>query len=127
MGNLSKEQRAEEWQSMTPRERLIAQRRNDMVSLEKPDYNASLVKRAQKRMSRVDAMPADLRRVVYEYNLEIVQCFFDHGVKNAASIKYLIDTVLANPINGQNRFKLNQKPNSKSNPAAEEDEYWNAK
>jgi hypothetical protein len=121
-----KEQRWEDWQKLTPRQRMLAQRKNDLKAIDAPGYNAALVKRAQKRMERVDAMPSYLRALVYEYNLEVVQVFIDHGVKHT-SIKYLIDTVLgADFKDGQPRFKLNRGPNAKRNPAAEEDEYWSA-
>lgn len=107
--------------------RRAAQVAKDSKSMEAPDYNGALVRRAQKRMARVDAMPPDLRAVVHEYNLEVVWEFLQHGVKKPSSIKHLIDTVTgADFKNGQSRFRLNQNPNAKRNPAAEEDEYYSA-
>ncbi len=122
-----KQQRFEAWARLTPRERVLVKREKDIAAMEAPGYNAAIVKRAQKRMERVDAMPAHLRALVYEFNLEVVQEFLSHGVKHT-SIKHLIDTVLgADFKNGQPRFKLNKSPNARRNPAAEDDEYWSAK
>lgn len=126
MGN-DNEERLEAWQRMTPRERMLAKRERTIRRMAEPGYNGAIVKRAQKRMERVDAMPAHLRALVYEYNLEVIQEFINHGVKHT-SIKHLIDTTLgADFKNGQPRFKLNKSPNAKRNPASEEEEYWGAK
>lgn len=122
-----KERRREAWESMTPRQRMLAEREKQQREIEAPGYNSAVASRAQKRMARIDAMPPELRAVVYEYNLEVVWEFLQHGVKKPSSIKHLIDTVLgADHKNGQARFRLNQGPNSKRNPAAEDDEYWEA-
>src|SRR5262245_36691801 len=79
---------------------------------EEPGYNAALVRRAVKRMMRVDDMPRDLREVVHEYGLELVHIFLEHGVRRPASIRYLIDSVRGEAFpNGQPQFKVNKGPN----------------
>lgn len=94
---------------------------------ESPEFNAGIAERARKRMTRVDELPPDLRRCVYEYGLEIVQEFLSHRVTRAKSIAHLIDTVRGSDFkNGQPRFKLNKGPNTKRNPVelADDDEYY---
>lgn len=84
---------------------------------EAPNFNASLVDRAMKRMARVDAMPPELRQIVYEHSLEVVQEFLNMGVTIPKRIKHLIDTVLANDFaNGAPRFARNQAPEGRRNP-----------
>lgn len=122
-----KEQAREEWERMTPRQRLLRKRETAAAEIEDPAFNSAIVKRAQKRMARVDAMEPEMRAVVYDYNLEVVWEFINHGVKTPSSVRHLIDTVLgADFKNGQPRFKLNKSPNAKRNPAADDDEYWTA-
>lgn len=123
----TKEQRAEFWASLSPKERVRLEREKRMAEIESPNFNHALVERAKKRMARVDSLPADIREVIYEYNLEVVQEFLNHGVRKAKSIKHLIDTVTgADFINGQPRFKLNKAPNAKRNEIdlADDDDYY---
>ena len=90
-----------------------------------PNHNSAIAERARKRLARVDAMPPDLRLVVYEYGLEIVQEFLNCGIKIPKTIRHLIDTVRhADYESGQARFKINKGPNAKRNPAEEDDEYY---
>ena len=92
------------------------QREQDWKSLEQPDYNASIVRRAQERMARVDAMPRELREIVYEFGLDVVQEFLNHHVTKPKSIKHLIATCLALDYdNGQRRFAKNSTPGLRSN------------
>lgn len=117
-----------DWDSLTARQKEQLQREHDREACNVPGYNSALVRRAQKRMARVDAMPPELRQVVYEYNLEVVQEFLNHGVKTAKSIKHLIDTVTgADFATGAPRFKLNASPNTKRNSIDtndDDDEYY---
>lgn len=84
---------------------------------ERPEFNAAVVRRAKKRMDRADALPTDIRRVVHEYGLEVVQEFLNHGVRRPESIAHLIDTARdAEYRNGQVRFKVNKGPAAKRNP-----------
>lgn len=122
-----KEQRRELWESLPAKQREKLEREKRLNEVESPNFNAALVNRAKKRMARVDAMPPDLRKVVYEYNLEVVQEFLNHGIRSAKSIKHLIDTVTgADLVNGQPRFKLNKSPKSKRNQIdlADDDDYY---
>jgi len=95
---------------------------------EAPEFNAAIAERAAKRLARVDAMPRELRLIVYEYGLEIVQEFINCGVTVPSKIKHLVDTVRhADFESGQKRFKINKGPNSKRNPAEDDDEYYTAR
>jgi hypothetical protein len=49
--------------------------------------------RVRKRMSKIDAMPKDIRELVHEHGLTMVQAFMDCGVTKAKHIKHLITTV----------------------------------
>ena len=84
------------------------QREKDRRALDAPDFNASVVRRAQERMARVDAMPREVRELVYEFGLDVVQEFLNHHVTKPKSIRHLIATVLALDYdNGQRRFAKN--------------------
>lgn len=73
-----------------------------------PSHNEGTAKRARERMARVDAMPRELRHVVYEFGLDVVQEFLNHKVTNPKSIRHLIATVLALDFpDGSNRFNKN--------------------
>ena len=56
--------------------------------------------RRQARMERIDAMPYDLRMLVKEEGLTIVQAFLDCGVTKSNHIKHLIATVRSGSFNG---------------------------
>lgn len=47
-----------------------------------------------KRMSRVDAMPPDIRALVHEWGLSITQAFLECGVTNPRHIRHIINMVL---------------------------------
>ncbi len=118
MTDLEREERRAMWESLTPAQRIAKQRERDIEASYHPDFNAAIVERAQKRMDRVDAFPVDVRAVIYENGLEIVQEFWNHGVRKAKSIQHLIDTVRGTDLpNGQARFKINKGPNTARNPA----------
>lgn len=46
------------------------------------------------RMAKVDALPPDIRELVHQYGLTTVQACMDHGVRRAASIRHIVETVL---------------------------------
>ena len=46
------------------------------------------------RMERVDAMPEDIRELVHEYGLTVVDAFLSCGVTKANRIRHLVETVL---------------------------------
>lgn len=95
------------------------------IDCEAPDHNAAMAERAAKRMARVDAMGPELRKVVYEYGLELVQEFLNCGVKIPSRIAHLIDTVRHEDFpNGQPRFKINKAPQAKQNPISQDDDYY---
>lgn len=47
-----------------------------------------------KRMATIDGMPADLRALVNDYGLNIVQQFLNFGIRNPKQIRHLVETVL---------------------------------
>lgn len=47
-----------------------------------------------KRMNHVDNMPAELRALVHEYGLSIVQQFINCGVTKAGHIRHLVESTL---------------------------------
>ena len=49
--------------------------------------------RRAKRMEWVDALPRDVRRCVHEHGLTIVRACWDLGVRKAAHINHLVDTI----------------------------------
>jgi len=85
----------------------------------KPEYLVETGIRAQKRMARFDALPADVRAVANEYGLEIVEDFWNHGVRKGKSIAYLIDcarNVLRTPDGGTTqKYRPNVTANGKKN------------
>jgi len=97
-------------------------RRKGYIETFSPDYNSSLVRRAAERMSRVDGFTPAIRAVIHECGLEVVQEFWNHGVRDAKKMRYLIETARGDKFaNGQNRFRLNQSPNRAHNPAGRDD------
>lgn len=50
--------------------------------------------RRKARMDRIDAMPPEMRALVYKYGSHIVNSFVSHGVKKPASIRHLVEVVL---------------------------------
>lgn len=121
------EERRAEWDRLTPRQRLERKRQQYLFQIERPDFNMAIVNRAKERMSRMDAFPPDIRALVHEFGLEIVQEFWTHGVRKAKSIRHLILVVRGERTDGGNRFNFNKGPNSKRNPMEIEDEYWTIK
>lgn len=116
MTDLEREERRAFWEGLTPAQRFEKQRDRDIEASYHPDYNARIVERAQERMARVDSFPPDVRAVIYERGLETVQEFWNHGVRKARSIEYLIAVTLAeDQADGNPRFGLNRAP-SKPNP-----------
>lgn len=124
-----KEVRREYFESMPEAVKREWDRRKDKEAAENdPHFRAATAQRAAKRMARVDAMPTELRRVVYEYGLEIVQEFINMGVTAPHKIRHLVNTVRHTDFeNGQKRFKINKGPNAKRNPAEDDDEYYTAR
>ena len=42
------------------------------------------------RMAKIDAMPKEIRELIHEEGLTVIQGFLDHGVKKAYAIRHLI-------------------------------------
>lgn len=55
------------------------------------------------RMSRVDAMPADVRAIVHEEGLTIVDAFLAVGVTKAKHMRHLISTIRQGSVEIGNR------------------------
>lgn len=113
----SREETKDYWSSLPENVRRDFELSNAWFDCLRPDHNANLKRRAEKRMMRVDGMPRELREVVYEFGLEIVHVFLEHGVRKPASIKFLIECVRNEDYpNGQARFRFNTAPNKAPNP-----------
>lgn len=54
-------------------------------------------------MARVDAMPPELRALVYEHGLTVVDAFIQCGVTKASRIQHLIKTVRQGSVEIGNR------------------------
>lgn len=46
------------------------------------------------RMSRVDAMPSDVRHMVHEYGLHVVNALLDSGVTRAKNMRHIVESIL---------------------------------
>lgn len=51
-------------------------------------------RKRETRMARIDAMPEDVRALVHDYGLTIVQACLDLGLRKPAHIKHIVETVL---------------------------------
>jgi hypothetical protein len=72
-----------------------------------PGPPADYLDRARSRMKRIDAMPADIRALVHEYGLTIVDAFLSCGVKKARHIRHLVECVREEGRYGNSRPKKN--------------------
>lgn len=50
--------------------------------------------RRVKRMAEVDAMPADMRRLVHDYGLNVVLALQQAGVRKTKHMRHIVETVL---------------------------------
>ncbi len=50
------------------------------------------------RMSRIDALPKDIRELIHEHGLSVVQAFLDHGLTKAKAIRHIITQVRTGSI-----------------------------
>lgn len=50
------------------------------------------------RMDRIDKMPKEIRELIHEHGLTVVQSFLDHGVTSAKAITHLIKAVRTGSI-----------------------------
>jgi len=113
----SKDERRAAFESMTPRQQRAYQRERDLLALENPNYNAAIVKRARERMTRVDQFPPDIRQLIHEFGLEIIQEFWNHNIRRPNAIRHLVETVQGKFADGRNKIRPNVRPDAKQNPA----------
>lgn len=69
-------------------------------------FIASKFEKRRKRMDRVDNMTPDMRAVVHDYGLTVVDAFVQHGVTNPRIIRHLINTVFAGSVNGNTTAQI---------------------
>ena len=50
--------------------------------------------RRAKRMARVDSYPPEIRELIHDYGLSVVQAFLDCGVREQRHIRHLVEVVL---------------------------------
>ncbi len=67
------------------------------------DREAAADARRVARMNRVDAMAPDLRELMHEFGLSIVDAFLQHGVTRPKSIRHLINAVRNGSVEIGNR------------------------
>jgi hypothetical protein len=89
----TREERRQWWETVPEASR----RQNDINQawncMFEPDHNRSLQERAIRRMERVDAMSPDMRAVVYDHGLEVVQVLIDHKLRNPNQCRRLIEFI----------------------------------
>lgn len=59
-----------------------------------PDGRAAYLQRVRNRMDRVDRMPPDIRAVVHDWGLSIVDAMLAGGVKKGKHMRHIIQRVL---------------------------------
>lgn len=59
-----------------------------------PEFVDKVAQRRKARMTQIDRQPADVRALVHEYGWTVVNSFLLLGIKKAAHIKHLVETVL---------------------------------
>ena len=60
----------------------------------KKDFQAFIDRKRAARMAKVDALPQDVREVVHDWGLSIVDAFWDIGVRKGKQMRHIIETVL---------------------------------
>lgn len=88
-----KQARNDWFDGLSARQQKAWQKQKDIECLNDPAHNFALRLRAQKRMERVDALPADVRQVVYDHGLEIVWELWTYRMTRAVVMRELIATV----------------------------------
>jgi hypothetical protein len=56
-------------------------------------WDAAGMDRVKRRMATIDAMPKELRALVHEHGLTVIQAFVDGGLTKPKSINHIIDTI----------------------------------
>lgn len=58
------------------------------------DFLAMVARKRVARMQQIDAMPPELRELVHEYGLNVVNNFMKVGVTRPKQIRHLVEVVL---------------------------------
>ena len=58
------------------------------------EFQSRVEKRRRDRMTRIDAMPADMRQLVHEYGLRVVDTCTALGITKARRIRHIVEAVL---------------------------------
>ncbi len=58
------------------------------------EHQQFVQQKRSKRMRQVDQLPKDVRELVHDYGLNVVNAFLDCGVTKPNRIKHLVETVL---------------------------------
>lgn len=58
-----------------------------------PDFNGAIREKAQTKMRMMDAWPSDVRAAAHEHGQEVVQQFWQAGVRSGRQINHLIAVV----------------------------------
>lgn len=77
-----------------------AARKKPRVRMSEEQFSQNLAEKRRKRMDRIDAMSPEMRALVNEFGLTIVDAFIAHGVTKPHAIRHLVNTVAAGSING---------------------------
>lgn len=59
-----------------------------------PEFLARVERRRLNRMQSVDRLAPEMRKVVHDYGLNVVQAFIDNGIVRPNIIRHLVETVL---------------------------------
>lgn len=70
-----------------------------------------------KRMNRVDGFPPEIRALVHEEGLTVIDAFFDCGVTKARQIRHLIEVVRKGSVEIGNRSNAPLLMQTLSRPA----------
>lgn len=72
--------------------------------------SGAALERLRRSMERVDAMTPEMRALVHEYGLSIVDAFLDLGIKKPNQIRHIINTVHAGSVEIGNREPPDANP-----------------
>lgn len=65
-----------------------------MTESNRPDHQQFVDNKRRNRMARVDQLPADIRELVHEYGLSVVDACMGVGVTKARHIRHIVETCL---------------------------------
>lgn len=67
--------------------------RKDGTAIGSEAHWRDLQQRAEKRMARIDTLPADIRELIHEYGWDGVKELLDLGVKRASHMRHIIKAI----------------------------------